>query len=372
MNALKVPVVCLMIKKNALAIGLALILSCIAACTAVAQSSGGETNTIQLPGCIKQLTYFGERADWSHDGKKVVFIEKTYGDAYEIEVATGKIRPIMSHFYHGGFTRALYLSNGDVLLCGATSFDAGNPHVNRTQKAEMWILDKGYKTPPTPLGVKCYEGPAVSRRHLKIAWTVVHEQYPDKMAEGEGQIWMADIVYKNGVPSLQNQNIILDHPKSKYNFTKIETQNFIAPLEKELTFQCYSAQGTETMKLDIESKKVVNVSNLPGEFTEPEGISPDGKFTLVESDHHVKKGVQYIDIYKLQLDGSGKLERLTYFNDDKVYKASNPVISDDGKFMAFQIARVGAPPGVGNGIFIYDLEKAKLYPKKANNKSVWK
>ena len=40
------------------------------------------------------------------------------------------------------------------------------------------------------------------------------------------------------------------------------------------------------------------------------------------------------------------------------YKASNPAISDDGQFMAFQMARSRDPAGVGYGIFLYDLEAA--------------
>ena len=34
-------------------------------------------------------------------------------------------------------------------------------------------------------------------------------------------------------------------------------------------------------------------------------------------------------------------------------KASNPVISTDGRFMAFQSARTSDPAGVGYGILIY-------------------
>ena len=45
-----------------------------------------------LPSHIKQVTYFGERADWSHDGKRILFLEKTYGDVFEIELSTGIIR----------------------------------------------------------------------------------------------------------------------------------------------------------------------------------------------------------------------------------------------------------------------------------------
>ena len=40
------------------------------------------------------------------------------------------------------------------------------------------------------------------------------------------------------------------------------------------------------------------------------------------------------------------MERLTYFS-DYGYKGSNPVVSDDGKFIAFQYAKSGDLPGVG-------------------------
>jgi len=92
-----------------------------------------------LPSNIKRVTQFGERADWSHDGKKILFVGKTYGDVYEVELATGKIFLITGHFYHGGFTRALYLANGDVLLSGCTS---SNPVISDDGKQMAFQLAK--------------------------------------------------------------------------------------------------------------------------------------------------------------------------------------------------------------------------------------
>jgi hypothetical protein len=57
-------------------------------------------------------------------------------------------------------------------------------------------------------------------------------------------------------------------------------------------------------------------------------------------------------------------ERLTFFNDFPGFKASNPVVSDDGRFIAFQMARVGDPAGVGRGIFVYDVAKAAATAKR--------
>jgi hypothetical protein len=41
----------------------------------------GESPADHLPPHIVRLTAFGERADWSHDGKKILFLTKTFGDA---------------------------------------------------------------------------------------------------------------------------------------------------------------------------------------------------------------------------------------------------------------------------------------------------
>jgi hypothetical protein len=59
------------------------------------------------------------------------------------------------------------------------------------------------------------------------------------------------------------------------------------------------------------------------------------------------------------MDGGGYVERLTFFSDFPGYKASNPVVSDDGRFVAFQMAKSKDPAGVGYGIFLYDVQKAK-------------
>ncbi len=313
-----------------------------------------------LPPYITRLTHFGQRADWSHDGKRILFVEKTFGDVYELDVATRTIVPMTHHYFHEGYTRALYLSNGDILLSGAREFSAEDPWPSRHDNAELWVLKKDLSGPPIPLGEKCSEGPAVSRHRLRIAWTVDHGDYPERLPEGTSQIWLADIEYEKGVPKLVNKKKILDNRDLPFR-AGLETQNFRPPDERELVFSAYGYQGTEVMGLDLQTGEVVNYSKAPNQYDEPEGIFPGGRFTLVECDAHNRKGSQHIDIYKLALDGSGKTVRLTFFNDYPGYKSSNPVVSDDGRFMAFQVAKVGDPAGVGRGILVYDFSKAEQY-----------
>ena len=320
-------------------------------CAGQLQSRKGASPLDELPRHIRRVTHFGQRADWSHDGKRILFIERTFGDVYEVQVETKIIRPVTHHYFHEGYTRALYLANGDILLSGAQQFDAKNPWASRSEKnAELWVLKKGLSGPPTPLGEKCSEGPAVSRKRMRIAWT-----------QG-GAFYMADIVYEESGPKLANKKKILDKRDLPFK-TGLETQNFRPPDEKELIFSAYGYQGTEVAGLDIKTGKVLNYSKAPNQYDEPEGIFPDGKHTTVECDRHNPKGIHYNDIYKLALDGSGRTERLTFFADYPGYKTTNPVISDDGKYMAFQFAKRGDKAGVGRGILIFDLLKYEKIKK---------
>ncbi|HEX2972104.1 MAG TPA: hypothetical protein VHP11_07210 [Tepidisphaeraceae bacterium] len=307
-----------------------------------------------LPPWIQRLTHFGERADFSHDGKRVLFLEKTFGDVFEIDLATRIIRPITHHYPHAGYVRALYLANGDILLSGAKTFDSDHADAARTRDPELWILDRSLTKPPVRLNEKCAEGPAVSRTQMRIAWTINDALYPDRLAKGQSQIWMADIVYENGSPKLANKKLVLDSQALPFKCS-LETQNFRPPHEKELIFSAYGYQGTDVMGVDLQTGQVVNYSNSPSQYDEPEGIFPDGQYTLVECDKHNLKGYQNIDIYKLKLDGSALYTRLTYFNDYPGCKASNPVVSDDGRFIAFQLAKTSEAAGVGHGIFLFDL-----------------
>lgn len=321
----------------------------------------GQSPADHLPPHIKRLTWFGERADWSHDGKRILFVEKTFGDVFEVEVATGAIRPVTHHYPHHGYTRALYLANGDILLSGPEKFDPLNRGDARVQ-CWLWVLDKSLSKPAVPLGTKCSEGPAVSRKRMHIAWTHVSAQYPETLPEGVSRIWEADIEYENGVPKLANQRLVIDSRELPFKCT-LETQNFVPPDEHQLTFSAYGYQGTEVCVIDLQTKKVRNISNAPDQYDEPEGIFPDGKFTLVECDKHNRLGPGHIDIWKLRMDGGGYVERLTFFSDYPGYKASNPVVSDDGQFVAFQLARSGDEAGVGHGIFVLDLRKKHQKPR---------
>lgn len=106
------------------------------------------------------------------------------------------------------------------------------------------MLDKGGTKPAAPLGTKCSEGPAVSRKRMHIAWTHVAAEYPDEMPAGSSRMIEADLVFEDSQPKLANQKLIIDSKDLPFKCT-METQNFRPPGETELTFSAYGHQGTD-------------------------------------------------------------------------------------------------------------------------------
>lgn len=310
-----------------------------------------------LPPHIRQLTSWGERPEFSHDGRRILFLSKVFGDAYEYEIATGRITPCTDHFKHHGFTRAFYLSNGDILLSGPTAtFDRTDKDARQKARSSSFlsILDKSLAKPPTPLGEHCDEGPAVSRRALRIAWT--HGL--------QDRISTAEILYEDGVPRLVNKRQVLqvgDFPAHERPHRWIETQNFIPPDETRLTVTAYEVNNTansEVFVFDLATGALTNVSKSPDHYEEAEFVFPDGRHTLVERAEHRGNHWPLIDAWKLALDGSGRAERLTYFTEFKGFKGGEPTVSDDGRLMAFTLGKSGMEAGQGFGIYLYDFEKA--------------
>ena len=340
----------------------ACLLAIVSSVTAFAAADRGSPAD-DLPPYIKQLTHFGERADWSHDGKKILFLTKMFGDAMELDLATGHIRNLTAYFPHHGYTRAMYLANGDILLSGPEVFDPKAAERAR-RECTLSVLSRDGKSLPVSLGVLCSEGPAISRGKLQIAWSEWRNPGPGEGDLALSKIYVADVDYAGGKPALANRRLLLDGSEPGYRCT-METQNFNPIRPNELIFNTYTDRGQkcDVLGVNLETKQLIHYTNSPAIYDEAEGVFPDGQHTLVECDVQRPGGPANIDLWKLALDGRGRQTRLTHFSDYPGYKASNGVVSDDGKFMAFQMGRAGDAPGIGHGVFLLDLAKVPADPQ---------
>ena len=305
-----------------------------------------------LPAHIEPLTDFGQRAEWSLDGKTVYFVDSAGGDVWMVDVKSKKTRKItkpsdrpLGH----GYYRVLSLSNGDLLFtCGPERY-----------KLTMQVMDENLKTPPVTIpNEQINEGPAISRRSMKIAWSPDHKT-----------IYIGEIKYNGGnLPAIVNKKLIIDNKDVVVDGIKyediLEPQDFRPPDENELIWSQYgkTSEGifsSEVMGYNLKTGEIVNYSKAPEQYDEPEGIFPYDGFTLIESDKHNPKGTAHIDIYKFSLDPNApSYERLTFFSDVKGFRSSNPVVSDDGKKIAFQASIAGSAAGAGCGLYIFDLKKS--------------
>ena len=250
----------------------------------------------------------------------------------------------------------MHLVTGDYILIGPDHFE--DIHTSRARDNELWFLSKERGAKPIKLGQKMSEGAAISKKSLKIAFSQLHEQAPD-LAPGTSRLIVAELELSGGVPKLINKKTVYE---SKDRGCVLEAQDFYDD-DRKMVFTCYeeqgAAEGASVMGIDLQTGQVTNFSKAPGTYNEPEGIFPDGLYTTVEADRQCERlggerGHGNIDIWKLKLDGTGKdFIRVTNFNDYEGGKASNPVISTDGRFMAFQAAKTDDPAGVGYGILIY-------------------
>ena len=308
--------------------------------------------TYDLPAGMRLISAFGERPAFSPDGRKIAFIGRSYGDAFEYDLATGRTRNLTSHAPHEGFLRVHYLRDGSYLLLG--------PHLpgktreeTRSARIELFWMDAAASRPPVPLKTKVWEGIAVSPESNLIAWSVL--SLPRKQGDAASTtVRTGRVVVGNGTARLEGIADLITKTDCL-----VEAQDFL-PGDRALTMPCYglgtspSNPRTEVLSVDLRTKKLTRYPITEGLYGEVEGIFPDGRRTLVECAQDRTAGM---DLCVLDLDPA----RPTYTRMTDIvrygrWKFGNPVVRRDGRMIAAQVGPADVPDaGVGQGIVVMDL-----------------
>lgn len=297
---------------------------------------------------IRRLTEIGERPVWSPDGKRIAFMDKEFGDAYELDLLTGRTQCLTCGFKHPGFLRVHYLKDGDYLLLGPRR--RGNDFLDRVFHTGFWWMAKDRSSGPRWIGEPHYEGVAVSRESRKIAYT---KTWLDTPFHFPSALYVAEVT---------PEGTIVNRRAVYWSMNLIEAQDFL-PGETGVTMARYTP-SYEAIGVDLAAGRMTNYSQSPAS-EEPEGIFPDGNFTMIESDRHaMKPGDMDLDLYMLRLDGTGQdVRRLTRFTDTPGEKASNPAVSPEGCRVTFMKAKKSADPqkltGSGDGIFLLEFYRCE-------------
>jgi hypothetical protein len=93
-----------------------------------------------LPPDVEVLTHFGERADISPDHQRVAFMDKSFGDAFVIDLQTRVIRCLTCNVPGAAFLRVMHLASGDYILIGPDHFS--DIRSGRTKDNQLWFLGK--------------------------------------------------------------------------------------------------------------------------------------------------------------------------------------------------------------------------------------
>lgn len=331
--------------KRALTLGFALA----SATTAVPTASSPGSN-------LRQITTFGERAAWHPNGTTIAFISTAYGQPMLLDLESGNLS-LATGDSTVRYMRIQYLPNGDMVMIGSRTYvDAST---TRATSEELWIIKQG-ETAPIALNQRLFEGVAISRVSNMISFGN-YAGTNSSIPYGESIISVATVEYDDdGTPYLANQRPVVTAWSPE---CLLEPQDFRYN-DTELLYSCYNPTAdpeyAAVYGVNLMTNETTVYRYVPGEYNEAEGVTPDGNYMFVESgrDQTDPNSPEQLDLWRLRLEpNSTDFVRVTRFGDTPGIKANNPVVSPDGKTLAFQKGISGAAAGNGDGLFLLDLNE---------------
>ena len=319
------------------------------------------------------LTNWGTKPQWLNP-TSFVFVSNLVGDVFRMDVESGAIDRLTGHFSHAGFTRVHVLSNGDLLLLGPSSGSPPPanplaPHDAGMFNGDLFVLRRPFDGEPLPLHRNAWEGIAVSRETMQIAWSTTNVSFYARNPDGSIALLATGLrylcqptsirtgrfgYYSEGVPRLEEEREVV----SKWNVGAVflEPQDFVGPSDESLLVSVYGIVDgfSDRIVVDMADGSFAKMDHpLGGGYDEWEGVHPSGDSAFVEvSDSWLGKPGSSWDLYLYDL-ATGAYRIVT---EPSTVFPHEPVFAPGGRWALTATAARGGWPGYSAGILLIDLE----------------
>jgi hypothetical protein len=319
------------------------------------------------------MTNWGTKPQW-YSSTSFVFVSNLVGDVFRMDVESGEIDSLTSHFPHAGFTRVHVLSNGDLLLLGPSSGssppkDPLVPHDTGMFTGDLFILRQPFDGEPFPLHRNAWEGIAVSRKSMQIAWSTTDVPFYAQSPDGSIDLLATGLQYllqptsirtgrivfdSDGIPRLEEDREVIS--KWSVGAVFLEPQDFAGPSEELLLVSAYGIVDGfgDRIVVDMADGSFEKIDHpLGAGYDEWEGVHPSGNSAFVEvSDSAIgdPEGKWWLYLYNL---ATGTHRIVTEPN---AVGPHEPVFSKGGRWVLTATTARGGWPGYSVGTLLIDMK----------------